>query len=194
MSVCADSLRDKLKRLTLQANDYSKQCYGQWLNAVQRKYSNYYIYPTEIDIDNFSVKQSIVIGCNYHGSFKMTAEEYLLGGGCPVCASSKGESEVQRWLKANGYEFVRQWNPENLTGEQALRFDFYLPTAKLCIEYDGRQHYEVVDYFGGKTAYTKLKKRDRMKSKWCLENDTTLIRIKYDQKVNVILDRKLGVA
>lgn len=57
-----------------------------------------------------------------------------------------------------------------------LRFDFFIPEANLCIEYDGIQHYENIF---GNDAYLKTKNNDEIKDKFCLENKISLLRIPY---------------
>jgi|TARA_B110000444_G_C18585365_1_gene475932 very-short-patch-repair endonuclease len=37
-----------------------------------------------------------------------------------------------------------------------LRCDFYLTDKKVVIEYNGRQHYKAVKFFGGKEDYKSL--------------------------------------
>jgi len=76
-------------------------------------------------------------------------------------------------------------NPE--TG-QRLRFDFFIPTLNLCIEYDGKQHFEYSPEIHGEDETLGLlelasqQKRDRLKEEYCLENNLKLLRIKYSSK------------
>ncbi len=51
-------------------------------------------------------------------------------------------------------EVVHQSSPDWL-GRQ--RFDIFIPTQKIAIEYQGREHYEPVQYFGGEEAFKKRK-------------------------------------
>ena len=37
----------------------------------------------------------------------------------------------------------------------------------ICIEYDGRQHYQPVKDFGGETEFEKIKLRDNIKNEYC---------------------------
>ena len=62
-----------------------------------------------------------------------------------------------------------------------LRFDFYIPSRRTCIEFDGIQHYQPVEYFGGQTAYEKAKINDKIKNDYCEDNYINLIRIRWDQ-------------
>ena len=64
-----------------------------------------------------------------------------------------------------------------------LPFDFYLPEKNICIEYDGIQHFEPRDFFGGKVEFEKIKIRDKIKTKYCNSNNIILLRIQYDEDV-----------
>ena len=51
----------------------------------------------------------------------------------------------------------------------------------MIIEFDGKQHYEPIEHFGGVEAYERLKLNDKIKNDYCEENFIDLIRIRYDQ-------------
>lgn len=70
------------------------------------------------------------------------------------------------------------------------RFDFYLPQYNLFIEYDGEQHYKPVRYHGNNIeknmrVFNKTQEYDRIKNKYCEENDINLLRIPYWEKENI---------
>ncbi len=74
------------------------------------------------------------------------------------------------------------------------RFDFYLPNLNICIEFDGRQHYNIDNsYFGGEEEFLRIKERDGIKNQYCKDNDITLIRIPYwdIENIDKILKEKL---
>ena len=70
------------------------------------------------------------------------------------------------------------------------RFDFYLPELNTCIEYDGKQHFEAIDFFGGEKGLIETQKRDKEKNEYCLKNEILLFRIPYTDltKINQILN------
>jgi len=41
------------------------------------------------------------------------------------------------------------------------RYDAFIPDLSLAIEYQGRLHYEPIDYFGGEEGFEEVKKRDK---------------------------------
>ena len=53
-----------------------------------------------------------------------------------------------------------------------LRFDFYLPTYNLCIEYDGEQHFSPIDFANkgsewANSSFNQNQKRDEIKNQYC---------------------------
>lgn len=74
---------------------------------------------------------------------------------------------------------IGQGSPEWLDGQ---RFDIWLPQIKLAIEYNGAQHYQPVDFFGGEAGYLRTKERDEQKRVKCIENKTFLIEVKEGYK------------
>lgn len=68
-----------------------------------------------------------------------------------------------------------------------LPFDFYLPDYNLCIEFNGIQHYRAVEYFGGVKKFKAQQKNDKIKKKYCDDNNISLIIIRY----NEIIEHKL---
>ena len=70
-----------------------------------------------------------------------------------------------------------QYRPDWL-GRQSL--DFYIPSIRTAIEYQGIQHYLPVDFFGGEEALAQRQELDRQKKKLCEENEVRLIEWPYD--------------
>ena len=75
---------------------------------------------------------------------------------------------------------VHQASPEWL-GRQ--RFDIFIPEFSLAIEYQGRQHYEPVPFFGGEEGFSRTQERDRWKAKICAEKGVILIYFRYDESI-----------
>lgn len=83
------------------------------------------------------------------------------------------------------YEFQKTFADCQSKKGYLLKFDFYVPKNRTCIEIDGRQHYEAVEYFGGEKAFQTLKENDIIKNNYCFENNIKIIRIKNkDRKLN----------
>lgn len=74
------------------------------------------------------------------------------------------------------YQYKAEW-----LGKQSI--DIYIPSRRLAIEYQGEQHYNPVDIFGGEKALIHQKELDNRKRKLCIENKIRLIEWKYDKKI-----------
>lgn len=66
-------------------------------------------------------------------------------------------------------------------------FDIYLPSKNVAIEYNGRQHYEPIEYFGGKESFKYRKELDEQKLRVAKENNTVVIIHKYDDEIESTL-------
>ena len=54
-------------------------------------------------------------------------------------------------------------------------FDFYLPQKNICIECNGLQHYQQIEYFGGKEKYENQIYLDNIKKQYCEKHHINLI-------------------
>ena len=132
--------------------------------------------------------QTIVkIICDIHGEFSQTPSGHNSGKGCAVCKESKGERAIREFLTDNNVEYIPQHKFKNCRNIRPLPFDFYLPEHNICVEYNGRQHYESVDIFGGDTTFKLQKRKDDIKKNYCHDNDITLIIINDIEDVNSLL-------
>jgi hypothetical protein len=101
---------------------------------------------------------------------------------------SSGEKKIIDYLTKHNIEFEREKRFENCIYKKKLRFDFYLPEKNICIEYNGKQHYEAIDFYGGEKFLKLSKKRDMIKENYCKQHNIKLIKIKYDQNVEKVLN------
>jgi very-short-patch-repair endonuclease len=95
------------------------------------------------------------------------------------CMRSKAESKTRRILLKNKIKFVSQKTFNQCKYKIKLRFDFYIPNMNLCIELDGRQHFESHEFFGGEITFKERKLRDKIKNEYCKENNIKLLRVPY---------------
>lgn len=99
--------------------------------------------------------------------------------GCPYCFSSKGENKIKLFLEKHSIDFNAQYKFENCKDINPLPFDFYLTEYNLCIEYDGKQHFEPINRFGGQRGFEDRKRKDEIKNVYCRENNIKLLRMPY---------------
>lgn len=117
---------------------------------------------------------------------------------CPECKESHGERIVNSFLIKQGIKFERQKTFDDCIGKkQKLPFDFYLVDYNILIEYDGKQHFQPVNFYGishkkAKKCFDALQKNDKIKNKYCEKNNIKLIRIPYTvQNIDVYLLNEL---
>lgn len=143
-----------------------------------------------VEYENTKTKVKII--CPVHGEFKQAPTHHVRGVGCPYCNESKGEKKISKLLKESGVKFERQKRLVGCKNIMELPFDFYLPEHNICIEHDGRQHFEAIDYFGGEKALELTKINDRIKSDYCSNNNIELIRIAYNQDLLKIMNKLIA--
>lgn len=102
---------------------------------------------------------------------------------CPSCKLSKGEREIRQTLDDYNINYIEQYEFIDCKNILPLSFDFAIlnKEEKLVgvVEFDGKQHFEPVEYFGGKRKYEEGKKNDAIKNKYCFNNNIFLLRIPY---------------
>lgn len=144
--------------------------------------------------------KNLKIVCSECGEVFITSlKRYLCHGGqvCSKCANleSKGERKIRHYLENNNIAFEQEKWFCDCRDKKPLPFDFYLPNYNVCIEYDGEQHYKDRGYktglFSDSLEYTR--KHDKIKSKYCSENNIKLIRIPYWEFNNIskLLEKQL---
>ena len=154
----------------------------QFIIAANTKHHNKYNY----DITDYKTSlQKVEIDCPIHGIFEQTPNSHLSGCGCPKCKSSKGEIEIQLFLENNNIFFEQEKKFSECKNKRDLPFDFYLHDLNICIEYDGMQHFKPIDHFGGEKTLLNIQNNDRIKTKYCKDNNIQLIRISYKDFKNI---------
>ena len=160
-----------------------------FIERASLKHGDKYDYSL-VDYNGSSSK--VIIICIKHGSFSQQAKSHLSGRGCPKCKSSQGEKDIRDILVSKNLKFFEQYRFKDCRNRRPLPFDFAIfknEVLTYLIEFDGRLHFDSVDYFGGVDALNKTKERDEIKTKYCLDNNIKLIRIKYDEDIKSVLDK-----
>jgi len=147
-----------------------------------KKHNNKYDYSL-VDYINSQTKVKII--CPKHGTFEQTPNNHKLGCGCPYCNESKGENKISKILDENNIDYNRQHKFDDCKNKKRLPFDFYLSKLNMCIEYDGKQHFEPISYWGGDAAFEKIKINDNIKNIYCKNNDIKLLRISYKENEDI---------
>ena len=86
---------------------------------------------------------------------------------------------------------VHQYRPYFLKSEKGqLSYDVFVFGKNIALEYQGKQHFEPVDIFGGKEAFEKQKERDFIKKKISEQCDVHLIYVNYWENITKDLIKK----
>lgn len=132
-----------------------------------------------------------------------TPATFNKGSRCPHCVVYKGEDAIENFLNKANTRFIKQHSFDDCRNTLPLSFDFAViddnENILSLIEYDGRQHFEPVN-FGGisdEEAHEKLvvqQFNDKIKNDYCRNNNIKLIRIPYWDFSNLedILSRELA--
>lgn len=141
-----------------------------------------------------NAKTPILHKCKIDGfEWKTSPSNALFGNGCPQCQESNGERQVRQWLELNNISYTYQKTFDNCRDIRMLPFDFYVQKYNLCIEYDGIQHFEPIDFAGigedwAKNKFDYLKQHDDIKNQYCKDNNIYLLRIPYYKDVKTELN------
>ncbi len=138
----------------------------------------------------------VIITCSIHGDFKQSANNHLRGQGCPVCRTSKGESEIANILNSLGISYIREYKFKDCCSKRPLPFDFYLPDHNTCIEYDGEQHFSSRSFRNNRDenrGFKQVQLHDSIKTEFCNDMNIRLIRIPYTEfnDIRQILKKEL---
>lgn len=140
-----------------------------------------------------------IIKCTKHGLFHISKKDYKGMGGCPKCSSSKGENKIREYLKSIFFDFIEQYKFKDCKNINPLPFDFYIPSLNIAIEYDGKQHFEVVPFSKDENKnienFKRCQQNDKIKTQYCKDNNIKLVRIPYTEFDNIenILNKELKV-
>jgi hypothetical protein len=101
---------------------------------------------------------------------------------CGCALQSAGERHIVSVLEELNADFIEQYSFSDCKYKYALRFDFAIfNNNKLLylIEYDGKQHFEPIEWFGGIKGFEEIKMRDDLKNTYCQEHNIPLLRFPY---------------
>jgi len=154
-----------------------------FVKVSNKKHKNFYGYPEEYR-GNFT---KIGINCPKHGIFKQRPADHKDGQGCPRCAREQTESkpitELKRLLDELGIKYKIEEPFPGLIYKLPLWIDIYLPDFKLCIEFDGEQHFRMFGYENDEKDFHKRRVRDLIKDVYCVKNGLNLLRIPYTANI-----------
>jgi len=115
----------------ISGNTKQKNTILEFIYTSKQIHQNKYDYSLVEYINN---KTKIKIICPKHDIFEQRPDCHIQGQGCPKCACmmSKGETELQEWLK--GYIHIKTNDRQII---KPLELDIVIPEHKIGIEYNG---------------------------------------------------------
>ena len=102
--------------------------------------------------------------------------------------ASRGEILIEEILTEAGFTFKMEYIFPDLRSPNGrpLRFDFVVfdddGQIDFIIEYQGRQHYEPSQKFGGKKGFYQQQYNDNQKRRFCALHGFNLIEIPYSEE------------
>ncbi len=73
-----------------------------------------------------------------------------------------------------------------------MRLDIYIEKKNLCIEYNGKQHYEYTPFFHrNEESFKRSQKRDELKEELLKQHKIKLVKIKYDTEITEQLIKEI---
>ena len=186
---CAKRQRGLSKRLTVE----------EFVNKARKTHGDTYSYDNAVYT---GAHNKLLVTCKSHGDFQVTPVNHWSNGvGCPNCfrtKSSLGERTIRDWLIANKilYECQKTFSDlYYLKKNSKLKYDFFLPSLNILIEYDGEYHYKAISYSNTIKPEEQLavtQARDKIKTEYAARNGICLLRIRFDDDIISILEAKIN--
>jgi len=129
-------------------------------------------------------KIPVCIICPEHGEFWQSPGNHLSQKqNCPKCSelSNISETRLFNFIKENcNYNIKRQ---KKFSWLGSKRIDIFIEELNIGIEYQGKQHFEPVECFGGAFEFEKTKKRDEEKYNECKKHGIKLLYVSYEKNI-----------
>lgn len=164
-------------------------CYGHFKKTTKQfKEMVYNLVKTEYSVlgEYVGSKEKILMKHNFCGhEWLIQPNKFVQGRRCPKCKESHGELAIRDFLDRNHIMFKSQYKIDECKDLRPLPFDFAIFIQdKLTglIEYQGKQHYCNIDFFGANGRFEKQQQRDNIKREYCKKQNIPLIEIPYTIK------------
>ena len=114
--------------------------------------------------------------------------------------ASRGEIKIHEILENAGLNFREEFSFAGLNSPNGrpLRFDFVIfdddGNIDFIIEYQGKQHYEASNKFGGKRGLYQQQFNDNKKRRFCALQNIRLIEIPYTDEHLITYDYIMKLA
>lgn len=114
---------------------------------------------------------------------------------CGCRAESSGEAFIANVLDEINVPYISQYRFSDCKDAAPLPFDFAIlaPKELVLLEYDGRQHFEAIDFFGGQQAFELRKFHDSIKEEYCRTNNIKFIRVPFTYSYDEIKELLINI-
>lgn len=159
---------------------------------VQNKYSDEY----EVLDEYVNAKTKLRVRHSHCGFiFEIAPDNLLQGKGCPRCNryNSKGSKAIKKWLTEHNFEFETE---KKFDWSDMKRYDFYIPSLNLLIEFNGEQHYRPIEFFLRSRNFEEQQVADRFKEEQARLHGYKFLVIRYDelQQISEILSNSTTIS
>lgn len=171
-----------------------RKAHDQYIKEVNERNPSIEVIEQYIDAYTPILHKCKIDGCEWMAR----PHNILHRNGCPKCRESSGERIIRQWLESNKIQYIYQKTFSNCKDIKILPFDFYLLEHNTCVEYDGEQHFEPVDFAGKGQQYAqeqlkKIQCHDSIKNQYCKDNNIRLLRIPYFKNIEEELNNFLFI-
>lgn len=139
--------------------------------------------------------------CDCGGEVVVRVGDLKLGRviSCGCMKSSVGEENIKNILDQNNFWYESQYSFSDLKSDKGrfLLYDFAIFMESVdqpvrLIEFDGLQHFEPIEYFGGLEAFQTQQAHDQLKNQYALSHNIPLVRIPYSLRDTMTLEDLMG--
>lgn len=75
-----------------------------------------------------------------------------------------------------------------------MSYDVYISGLNVAIEYQGKQHFNPVDFFGGYTAFQNVQRRDKLKADLSRAHGVKLVYVNYWEDITpALIVERVGI-
>lgn len=153
-------------------------------------------YPGEYDVVGKYINNRTPISVTHRKcgcTWSVIPKDLLRSYRCPRCNMSLGEHLVEEFLKSHSVNYTCQYKFDDCKDIHPLPFDFavFCDDGVKLIEFDGSQHFRYrKSGWNTEEKMPKVKRHDRIKNDYCVDNGIPLLRIPYWQIRNI--DKRLA--
>lgn len=138
------------------------------------------------EIDAIKYKDPIIVGNeirNFTNTLFWNAENLLRSRhNLPKIGEGwLSEMLMYELISSNYPDSIHHFSPNWLKPQH---FDVFIPSLQIAFEYQGKQHYEPVDFFGGNEGFQDNIRRDTQKYNLSIKNHIPIIYWRYDEPIS----------